>query len=148
MIRSPGTKLNVRAFTLLDIVVAIGILSLVLIILIGILTTAGMSAHSTQESVIATSVAESELDRWKREDFSTLVGLVGANPATIVVADGRDHNVSTEISRMDPTSSDPDYDTLILHTTVTWSTRTVDPSTRARVGRVSIETQVTPSGQY
>ena len=136
-----------KAFTLAVVVFAVGILGTVLLLLMGLFITASSGANSSYESEVATALAEREINQWKRQDYPALMAGLGSNVST-VVADGREHRVTTEIERLDPTVGSDDFDVLTLACTVNWESRTVDPATRQRVGRIRLETQVCASARY
>ena len=136
-----------RGFNLGEVVASVGILGVVMLSLMGVMVVAGTGASSTPETAAATALAERELESWKQESFAHLVASLGSNNTTQVV-DGREYQLTTQIDRLDPSSGSPDYDMLVLATVVNWETKSVDPSTKTRIGRVRLETQVSSVAAY
>ena len=139
--------MKIGAFTLAEVVISVGILGGVLLVLMGLVITASSGASSNYESELAIAVAEAEIDRWKRQDFPALVAGIGLN-SSVVMADGREHRITTEIERLDTAPGSDDFDVLRVVSVVNWDSRTVEPTSRERVGRVRLETQVCASARY
>lgn len=136
-----------RGFNLIEVVLAIGILGIVLLLLMGLMMTATSGANSSHETVVATAIAESEIDRWKREEFAHLVSSIGTNLSSETV-EGKDYRINVRIDRFDNVVGSPDFDVLRLISIVNWESRTVDPSTRQRTGQVRLETHLSASARY
>jgi len=136
-----------NGFSLVEVVFAVGILAIVLLLLIGLMVTATTGSGSNHETVVGMALAESEIDRWKRESFTFLEDSLGSN-LSMETADGRPHDIEMRIERMDTVAGSPDFDVLRLVATITWESRTIDPGTRKREGRVRLETQICGGARY
>jgi type II secretory pathway pseudopilin PulG len=136
-----------RGFNLGEIVVSVGILGVVMMFLMGVIVVASSGASSTLETATATALAERELENWKQESFATLIASLGTNNSTLIV-ENREYRLATDIARLNTSPGDLDYDVLSVVTIVNWDTKTVDPSTKSRVGRVRLETQVSSVASY
>jgi type II secretory pathway pseudopilin PulG len=134
-------------FNLGEVIASVGLLGIVILFLMGVIVVASSGASSSLESATATAMAERQLETWKQESFATLVASIGSNSSTLT-HQGRDYRISTDIERLNPSPGDPDYDVLKVVTIVNWDTKTVDPSTKSRVGRVRLETQVSSVASY
>lgn len=135
-----------RGFTLLEVIVAVGILAVVTLIVVGVILTAQLGGTSTHETTVATSLAEGYVDELKRGSFSLLEDAIAAPIVASRDIDGREHQLSTEVSRLSVDPSDPDHRVLHLDCTVSWQGRAVEG--KERQARVRLHTHVAAAARY
>lgn len=109
-----------RGFNLLEVVLALGLLSFILLSIMGVFLTAGASGSYGRASVDAVNLAERELYSWKAKDFVELEALVG-NPQVYQLSHkNKDYDVEISAARLSANVADPEYRMLNLSTNLTW----------------------------
>jgi hypothetical protein len=130
----------------MEMVAALGVLAVATLTVVGLFLTAQSGTTSTHETEVATHLAEQYLDELKRGSFSTLEGAAGSSVHAQRTVDGRAHDLVTEVERLSPDATTPDYRVLHLICTVSWQGKAVEG--KERQARSTLETDVSAAGRY
>lgn len=88
-----------RGFTLAEIIVALGFLTVVLLSLMGLLTSHYAMQSKSEESLAAGHLALAQMESWKSRPFSELAALVSSPaPPIDLVRDGREYRCRLQVT--------------------------------------------------
>lgn len=144
-----------RGFSLLEVLISLGLLGLVLTVVIGLFLSSYSVAASSTGSTVAGQLASNEMTRLKGQDFAVLVGRVGGAPQTTAVTqNGIEYGVRHEVRRLgDLTGNALDQNVLQLIVRIYWqdtavlAERGLDAD-RRKAHEVYLESQVGLEGRY
>lgn len=131
-----------RGYSLLECMVALSLLTVVVLALAGLFLSGQASTGHSLEGSRGSQVAESELTGLKSRPFASLVGYIATPPAPrVLLQDGVEFRVETEVRRLDNSPTSPEYDLLRLQVRVSWQeNRRLEVSER-QVGLKRVESQ-------
>jgi len=152
-VRIPGRP--PKGFSLLEVLISLGLLGLVLTVVIGLFLSSYSVAASSTGSTVAGQLASNEMTRLKGLDFAELVGRAGGAPQTTLMRqNGVEYGVRNEVKRLrDRTGDALDQNVLQLIVRVYWqdtavlAERGLDAE-RRKAHEVYLESQVGLEGRY
>lgn len=110
-----------RALTLAEIIIALGLFSLIALAVMSILLSARSASSAGAESATAAAVAQGQLDSLATLPNATLLGyLTAAPPDYPVVQDGRTYQVHVQVARLNTAPGAVDYNLLDVSVRLTW----------------------------
>ena len=109
-------------FTLLEVVLVVGLLGSISLAVIGFFLASGVSSQFGLTRARAAYVAETEMTRLKLAGYPTLVSYVGSPPAPINLSDGpQTYQEQVSVTRLNSTVGTAEYDLLRVTLLLTWS---------------------------
>ena len=131
-------------------VLGIGLLSVVVLFVIGLLTT-NFSLQAKGEGAVASAhMAETVMDRWKARPYAELAALVGAGPVdTVETRNGVDYNSRFTVTALQPASLNPENSVLHLEVELSWLAQTginPDGGRSPVTNRMKVQSVVSPEG--
>jgi hypothetical protein len=104
-------------------VIAIGVLAVIVLFLIGLITTSYSVQDKGEENVAAVHVAEGEMSRWKSCPYQQVAAIApGSSPAVTKVSDGREFSCRLSVAPL--ATNNPGGRVLRLTVRVDWTEAT------------------------
>lgn len=114
-----------RGFSLAEILLAIGVLTTLILLLIGLVASGLASSDKGEEHITAVHVAEAEMGRWKARTYSEILALSGQDLAPVPrLSDGREYQCQLVVQPVAPAALNPDGSVLRLTVRVNWQEAT------------------------
>lgn len=144
-----------RGFSLVEVLISLGLLGLVLTVVIGLFLSSYSVASSSTGTTVAGQLASNEMTRLKGLDFAILQARVGGAPQTTAMTqNGIEYGVRNEVHKLRERTGDPlDEKVLQLIVRVYWqdtavlAERGLDADQR-KAHEVYLESQVGLEGRY
>ena len=137
-----------RGYSLLEVVISLGLLALVMITLIGLFLSSQWATHGSRGSSAASTLLSAELTRLKVRPFGQLEAMVGvAQPAKKVTQDGIEFTLNLTVERFSTNPVQADYRVLRLQAQADWREARLDTGGSRTAQRV-LESQVGGASAY